>query len=104
MSDGWPVTDEMEERRRERRRARLRAARERGTHTAAEWLALVAEFGGRCVRCGREGMRLVKDHIVPIYLGGSDAIGNLQPLCDSCNCSKGSERTNWKEYRFEHGW
>ena len=89
--------------RRARRRERLRAARECGRHTAAEWRALVARFGGRCVRCGREGMRLVRDHIVPIFLGGSDGIENIQPLCDACNCSKGPERTNWKEYRFEHG-
>ena len=103
VNDGFGEVDEREVLRRRKRRDRLRAARNRGTHTDAEWRSLLAEFGGRCVRCGREGLRLVKDHIVPIYRGGSDAIGNLQPMCDACNCSKGPEQVNWKEYRFEHG-
>lgn len=43
---------------------------------------------GRCLRCGATG-RLQKDHIVCLYRGGSDAITNLQPLCNRCNSSKG---------------
>lgn len=70
------------------RKARMAAAREKGTHTADEWRALVDACGAACVQCGAEGAT-VKDHIVPVYQGGSDAIDNLQPLCTSCNSSKG---------------
>lgn len=75
------------------RSERLAEARRKGTHTAEEWAALVAFCGGSCVRCG-SSERIVKDHITPIYQGGSDAIDNLQPLCGSCNSSKGPDATD----------
>lgn len=83
----------------QRRRERIAAARALGTHTAAEWESLKAEFGYRCLRCGREGYHLDKDHIIPVYQGGSDAIGNIQPLCAWCNAGKGPDATNWVELR-----
>lgn len=77
------------------RRERLAAARSRGTHTKAEWAAVLAEVDGECVRCGVACERLQKDHIVPIYQGGSDGLDNLQPVCARCNAQKGPETTNW---------
>lgn len=85
------------------RSERLAAARKKGTHTGLEWLALVQEFGGRCVRCGRHGHNPEKDHIVPLYQGGSDGIDNIQPVCARCNASKGPEDVNWADYRRVHG-
>lgn len=67
---------------------RLRTARELGTHTAAEWTQLRDRLGF-CVDCGRTDLRLAKDHIIPIAKGGCDCVQNLQPLCESCNSSKG---------------
>jgi 5-methylcytosine-specific restriction endonuclease McrA len=64
---------------------RLKAARRKGSHTPDQWEALRTICGNRCVRCGG------KDHIQPIYQGGSDAIENIQPLCPPCNSSKGPE-------------
>lgn len=72
------------------RSARLAAARAIATHTAIEWEHLKNICGHRCVRCGADET-LVKDHIKPIYQGGSDGIDNIQPLCRSCNSSKGPE-------------
>lgn len=73
------------------RSQRLAEARLKGTHTADQWNALVNFCGKTCVRCGATGGEIVKDHIQPIYQGGSDGIDNLQPLCRSCNSSKGPE-------------
>lgn len=84
----------------ETRSERLANARRLARHLPEEWEAL-KNMIGCCVRCGCEG-ELVKDHIKPIYQGGSDGIDNLQPLCRSCNASKGPESVDfrpidWKE-------
>ena len=76
-----------------RRTAQMAAAKEKGTHTSGEWLALSAIFG-RCVSCGIPYSELnggvpTKDHIEPIALGGCDCIGNLQPKCRECNSMRG---------------
>ncbi len=85
------------------RRLRLKLAREGGAHTDAEWNALCAEFGFRCVRCGSLPHILERDHIVPIYRRGTDAISNIQPLCGICNTSKGPEDVNWSAFRRQFG-
>lgn len=86
-----------------RRKAMLRA-RAAGSHTAEEWTALQAAFGG-CVACHTPAAqcnprRLTKDHILPISLGGSDSIGNIQPLCLQCNSRKGNR--DWGDLRPSH--
>jgi hypothetical protein len=39
--------------------------------------------GGRCTKCGSFA-NLAIDHVIPAYLGGGDAAGNLQLLCRNC--------------------
>jgi 5-methylcytosine-specific restriction endonuclease McrA len=86
----------------ELRRWRIERARRKGTHTHEEWLALIATCGNRCVKCflrfsdDNPYTRVQKDHILPIYLGGSDSIDNLQPLCMRCNVSKGPDSTDYR--------
>jgi 5-methylcytosine-specific restriction endonuclease McrA len=81
------------------RKQRMIAACAKGTHTPEEWEALKAEFNNRCVRCRTDEYPVEKDHIQPVYAGGSDSIDNIQPLCARCNAHKGPEDFNWKEYR-----
>jgi len=45
--------------------------------------------GYKCELCGSVDFISV-DHIIPVKRGGTNAISNLQCLCLSCNCSKGS--------------
>lgn len=78
-----------------KRSERLSEARQKGRHTAEEWTAMVDLCGQQCARCQVKCIP-VKDHIVPIYKGGSDAIDNLQPLCGSCNSSKGPDETDFR--------
>jgi 5-methylcytosine-specific restriction endonuclease McrA len=75
------------------RAERLAVARELGTHTKEEWQALLIFCEYRCVKCGSHES-IEKDHITPLYLGGSDSIENLQPLCQYCNVSKGPDCTD----------
>ena len=47
----------------------------------------------RAMRCGRgkeDGVKLHVDHIVPVSRGGKSVMGNLQTLCEDCNCGKGN--------------
>lgn len=73
------------------RAAHVQHARDLGTHTDEEWLALCSIYEFRCLRClaVRDFSTLTRDHVIPVSNGGSDAIDNIQPLCGSCNASKG---------------
>lgn len=69
------------------RRARALAAD--GTFTPDEFAALCESFGNVCLCCGADGP-LEPDHVVPLSLGGTNWITNIQPLCRSCNARKGN--------------
>lgn len=49
-----------------------------------------------CLKCGAQD-RLEVDHIVPVSLGGSNYLNNLQILCRTCNASKLNKNAN--DYR-----
>lgn len=58
-----------------------------------EWV--FTAYGENCLKCGsKDDIQL--DHIVPINEGGKNELSNLQPLCKSCNVSKG---TKIEDYR-----
>ena len=76
------------------RRAREQQAG--GTYTVTEWRALCDWFGNLCLRCGAIG-ELSVDHVVPLSKGGSNAIGNLQPLCKPCNSMKHTKTIDYRD-------
>ena len=78
------------------RAIRLSAARKIARHSNEEWQQLLEECNSCCVRCGDSSREILKDHITPIYKGGGDGIGNLQPLCSQCNASKGPDSTDYR--------
>jgi 5-methylcytosine-specific restriction endonuclease McrA len=79
------------------RRRRAREGGADGSHTDAEFTALVKVCGMICPPCGEEMTEpngksmvtdLTRDHIVPLSRGGTDWIANIQPLCFGCNSSR----------------
>ncbi|MGH3145755.1 MAG: HNH endonuclease [Rubrobacter sp.] len=49
---------------------------------------LFARGTATCLCCGSSDKPLTPDHVVPLSLGGSNLIANIQPLCRSCNARK----------------
>ena len=74
------------EKKAEGRRMRRAAS---GRITADQWSQLKREYGPQCPCCRLE-KPLELDHIVPVSKGGLNTIENAQPLCRSCNASKGA--------------
>lgn len=59
---------------------------------------LLEKFNRRCVYCGKSGVSLEVEHIVPKSKGGSNKVSNLTISCRSCNLRKGSQ--NAVEFGF----
>ncbi|MEU3281590.1 HNH endonuclease [Streptomyces antibioticus] len=77
--------------------SRLKKHRRRaaGVLTAAEWQLIVALHGRRCLACGSDGP-LTIDHVVPVSKGGVNTAANVQPLCSTCNTSKGAKTIDYR--------
>lgn len=61
-----------------------------GFFSFEEWELLKKKFDNRCANC-KELKKLEADHIKPLSKGGTNFIMNIQPLCRSCNSSKGNK-------------
>ncbi len=103
MKESYYFPHDYTARNKRKRSLRMIAARKKGVHTKEQWENLKEEFDFKCVRCGRENFHLDKDHIIPVYQGGSDGIDNIQPLCAWCNASKGADSFNWVIHRRRYG-
>jgi 5-methylcytosine-specific restriction endonuclease McrA len=66
--------------------------RQRGHISLSQWETICDEYGNKCNHCGMQSdyTLLTIDHVRPISKGGTNDIGNLQPLCITCNQSKGN--------------
>jgi hypothetical protein len=56
--------------------------------TETQWLELLEEHGHSCAYCGITGVKLERDHVIPLTRGGSDTKSNIAPACRTCNSSK----------------
>ncbi len=78
------------------RQARLR--QNGGSFTSKEWRRLLAGYDFTCLCCGKREpeIKLTADHVVPLAKGGTNFIDNIQPLCLSCNTSKGVKTIDYR--------
>ena len=74
-----------------------------GSYTAGEWRELCNKYDNRCLACGKK-TKLAADHIIPVAHDGSSDISNIQPLCKSCNSSKGTKHTDYRTKGGILGW
>lgn len=79
---------------------RARKAGASGTHTLQEWETLKAKYMYMCLCCKKNEpkIKLEQDHIVPLSRGGRNDIGNIQPLCRSCNSIKLVKTIDFRPY------
>jgi hypothetical protein len=61
-------------------------------HLLTTVLKALARGNGRCAICGRRTPDLGIEHTLPVRLGGTTKIDNLQAVCRSCNIRKGDRR------------
>lgn len=78
-----------------RNRRRTRKTQAGGNYTATEFKALCKQYDNRCACCGKKA-KLTADHVIPVVAGGTSDISNIQPLCKSCNSSKGTKTTDYR--------
>lgn len=74
-------------------KARLAGAEGEGL-TVAEWDAILERYGHQCLACGSKNVTV--DHVVPLSRGGRHEASNVQPLCASCNASKGTKTVDYR--------
>ena len=74
-------------------RVRKRANSYTSKANVRDWV--FTAYGEYCLCCGsNDDIQL--DHIVPISKGGKNTLSNLQPLCKSCNVSKGTKTIDYR--------
>lgn len=72
-----------------------------GSFSPEEWGDLKKKYNYMCLCCKQQEplIELCADHIVPLSVGGTNYISNIQPLCRSCNGTKYTKTINFiKEY------
>lgn len=67
-------------------------------YTPQQWSNLKRKYSYTCLCCRRREpeIKLTADHIVPLSKGGSNSIKNIQPLCVSCNATKGQKTIDYR--------
>lgn len=71
-------------------RRRARKIGNGGSHTTAEWQAVIEAQSECCIDCGCVA-KLTRGHLLPISRGGSDNISNIVGQCRPCNSRQGAK-------------
>ena len=61
------------------------------TYTLQDWKDAMLHFKGCCSYCGRKqarGLKLTREHVVPVSKGGLTDRQGIIPACGRCNSSK----------------
>ena len=66
-----------------------------GNFTPQEWKEVLVKYGEFCLHCGSTE-HITIDHVIALSQGGSNTKNNLQPLCKTCNCSKGIKAIDYR--------
>jgi 5-methylcytosine-specific restriction endonuclease McrA len=66
-----------------------------GYFTSEEWFTLCFAVGFKCLCCGKK-RKLEADHVIPIIMGGTSWIWNIQPLCRGCNAKKSDKYIDYR--------
>lgn len=75
---------------------RAHEAKRRGAPFRAGVPAFMRKHMTKCAACGAtENLEI--DHVMPLALGGTSALKNLQMLCKTCNTRKGA---TYVDYRY----
>jgi len=57
------------------------------TLTVPQWNQIKKDFNYDCAYCGKE-LKLTQEHFIAVSKGGGYELGNILPICKSCNSSK----------------
>jgi 5-methylcytosine-specific restriction endonuclease McrA len=73
-----------------------------GEFTPPEWQAIKEHYSpdGHCLACGQV-TELTMDHVKPVSCEGENIASNLQPICKSCNSSKGTKTIDYRPDKGE---
>ncbi len=80
------------------RNRRARLIGNGGTFTAQEWQDIKEYYDFTCLCCKRREpeIKLTPDHVIALKRGGTNSADNIQPLCRSCNSSKGAKHIDYR--------
>jgi hypothetical protein len=84
-----------------RMEARQGAQMRRSLAYQKAWPAILAHYGSQCLSCGSQ-TKVCFDHVRPMALGGDNVLTNGQPLCLTCNTTKGATERD-KDHRPDQG-
>lgn len=91
-----------------KRRNRSRRRNLPDTLTVKQWHKILDDYNHACAYCGKKGVKLEREHKIPVIKGGGYTADNIVPACGKCNRRKqtmtDSEFKRYlKKYPVVHG-